>query len=74
MKVVKGKVVSGKVVIEDESLEEGAVVAVISSEDGGETFRLGPEEEQEILTSVAEAERGETISGEEILDGLDSRD
>lgn len=72
MKVVKGKVVSGKVVLEGEPLEEGAVVTVISSEDD-ETFELEPEEERALLASIAEAERGEIVDREEVLRRLGSR-
>jgi hypothetical protein len=72
MRVVKGRVVSGNVIVEGEPLAEGAVVTVIVSEDD-ETFRLGPEEEQALLASIAEAESGETVSGEEVLRRLDGR-
>ncbi len=72
MKITKGRVVSGKVVVEGEPLDEGAVVTVISPEDG-ETFGLAAEEERAILASIDEAERGETVSGEEILGEFDRR-
>ncbi len=72
MRVVKGRVVSGNVIVEGEPLAEGAVVTIIVSEDD-ETFRLGPEEEQALLASIAEAESGETVSGEEVLRRLDGR-
>ncbi|MBA3792207.1 MAG: hypothetical protein H0X23_13370 [Rubrobacter sp.] len=72
MRVVKGRVVSGNVIVEGEPLAEGAVVTVIVSEDD-ETFRLGPEGEQALLASIAEAESGETVSGEEVLRRLDGR-
>ncbi len=69
MRVTKGKVVSGKVVVEGEPLDEGAVVTIISTEES-ETFTLGAEGERALLESMAEAERGETVSGEEILGEL----
>ncbi len=72
MKLMKGKVVSGKVVVEGDPLDEGAVVTVILAEDD-EAFRLGAEGERVILDSISEAERGETISGEELLGELDRR-
>lgn len=72
MKVAKGKVVSGKVVVEGEPLEEGAIVTVIASEDD-ETFELDLEGERRLLVSIAEAERGETVGGEEVLRRLDDR-
>ncbi len=72
MRFAKGKVVSGKVVFEGEPLDEGVVVTVISAEDD-ETFRLGAERERAILDSIAEADRGETVSGEEVVGDLDRR-
>jgi hypothetical protein len=50
----------------------GSVATVISPE-GGETFMLGVEGERAILRSIAEADRGETVSGEELLGELDRR-
>ena len=72
MKIATGKVVGGKVVVEGEALEEGALVTVLSrdSENG---FTLSPEEEAELLLSIAEADRGETISSEEVLAKLARR-
>ena len=72
MKVATGKVVEGKVVVEGVTLEEGSVVTVIAREAKG-TFELTPEEEAELLLSIAEADRGETVSGEEALESLPRR-
>ena len=66
MRVTTGKVVEGKVVVEGPPLEEGAVVTVLARE-SEETFRLSPEEEAELLLSIGEADRGETVSLEEVL-------
>jgi len=72
MKVATGKVVEGKVVVEGVTLEEGSVVTVLSRE-GAATFEFTPEEEAEILLSIGEADRGETVSGEEVLESLPRR-
>lgn len=72
MKIATGKVVEGKVVVEGVTLEEGSVVTVLAREAEG-TFELTPEEEAELLLSIAEADRGETIPGEEVLDSLPRR-
>lgn len=72
MKVMTGKVVNGKVVVEGVPLDEGASVTVLADE-GEAGFTLSPEEEAELLLSIAEADRGETISGEEPLQRLASR-
>ncbi len=74
MRVAKGRVVSGRVVVEGEPFEEGTIVTVIAQEEDVERFELGPEEEQALVASIAEAERGETVDGEEVLRRLDGRD
>lgn len=72
MKIATGKVVEGKVVGEGVTLEEGSVVTILARE-GEETFELSPEEEAELLLSIAEADRGETVSAEELLKSLPRR-
>ena len=58
--------VNGKIEVLDEELVEGMVVTILTPEDRG-VFTLGPEAEAELLSSIEEAERGEVISGEELL-------
>ena len=72
MKVATGKVVGGKVVLEGVSLEEGTSVTVLAKDDDG-SFDLTPEQEAELLLSIAEADRGETVSAEEVLAKLARR-
>ncbi len=72
MKIATGRVVGGKVVVEGDALEEGASVTVLSR-DGESGFTLSPEEEAELLLSIAEADRGDTISSEEVLAKLARR-
>ncbi len=69
MKVATGTVIDGKVVVEGEALEEGTKVTVVVREDD-ESFELTPAEEAELLASIAEIERGEYITGEELLERL----
>ena len=72
MKIATGKVVGGKVVVEGVTLKEEASVTVLARDgDGG--FTLSPEEEAELLLSIAEADRGETVSAEEVLAKLARR-
>lgn len=72
MKMATGKVVDGKVVVEGVALEEGSSVTVLAKDDEtGVTLR--PEEEAEILLAIAEADRGETVSAEEVLARLARR-
>jgi hypothetical protein len=69
MKVATGTVIDGKIVVEGDSLKEGTKVTVVQREDE-EFFELTPEEESELLASIAEIERGEYITGEELLERL----
>lgn len=69
MKVATGTVVDGKVVVEGETLAEGETVTVLLRENA-ETFELTPDEENEILESIASIERGEFVSGEQLLERL----
>ena len=72
MKIATGNVVGGKVVVEGASLEEGAFVTVLAR-DGEGGFTLCAEEEAELLLSIAEADRGETVFAEEVLEKLAHR-
>lgn len=69
MKVATGTVVDGKVVVEGEVLAEGSTVTVVLRE-ADETFELSSEDEAELLESIAAIERGEFISGEQLLERL----
>jgi hypothetical protein len=72
MKMATGKVREGKVVLEGVTLEEGSSVTILArDEEGGMT--LTPEEEAELLLAIAEADRGETVSAEEVLAKLARR-
>ena len=72
MQIASGKVVNGRVVVEGE-LPEGADVTLIAL-DGEETFEVSPELEAILLESIAQGERGETISADELLSELRSRE
>jgi hypothetical protein len=69
MKITTGIVVDGKVVVEGESLAEGSTVTVVLR-DNEEAFELTPAEEDELLDSIAQIERGEFVSGEQLLERL----
>lgn len=72
MRVMSGKVVGGRVIVEGVALDEGTSVTVLARDDN-EGFTLSAEEEAELLLSIAEADCGETISGEEVLQRLARR-
>ena len=69
MKVATGTVVDGKVVVEGARLAEGTTVTVMIRDDE-ETFTLNNADELELLESVAAIERGDFISGAELLERL----
>jgi hypothetical protein len=69
MQLATGTVVGGRVVVDGDPLPEGAIVTILARE-ADETFDVPPELEAELLESIAQAERGETISAEEMLERL----
>jgi hypothetical protein len=69
MQLATGIVVEGKIVVEGEQLPEGAVVTILVRE-ADELFEVPPELEAELLESIAEADRGETISADELIERL----
>ncbi|MYM84408.1 hypothetical protein GTP44_20950 [Duganella sp. FT50W] len=69
MKIVTGKIIAGQIVVEEMPFDEGSSVTIISH-DESQTFELTSEEEAELLLSLEEAERGETISAQDLLESL----
>ncbi len=65
MEVATGRVVGGKVVLEGEPLAEGSIVTVVAREDD-ETFEVSREEERALLEAIAQADRGQVVSWEEL--------
>jgi hypothetical protein len=66
MRVTSGRVVAGQIVVEGEPFPDGSVVTVLSRE-LDESFELDAAAEAELLLSLAEADRGELISAEDVL-------
>ena len=69
MQLVTGTVVGGKIVVEGDPLPEGAIVTILARETD-EAFEVPPDLEPELLESLAQAARGETISADEMLERL----
>ncbi|NKE65266.1 hypothetical protein RAMLITH_05485 [Ramlibacter sp. RBP-2] len=69
MQLATGTVIDGKVVLEGANLPEGTVVTVLAR-DAEETFDLPPELETELAASIAEADRGETVTAAELFERL----
>ena len=66
MQLATGTVIDGRIVVDGEPLPDGTVVTILARE-ANETFEVPPELEGELLESMAEADRGETISADELL-------
>ncbi len=69
MKLATGTVVGGKVVLEGRPFPEGTLVTVLAKE-SGDTFEVPRDLEAELIESLAEADRGETITADELLQRL----
>ena len=72
MQVITGTVVEGKVVVDGVSLVEGSTVTVLSRSPD-EAFALSAEDEDELLAAMAEIERGQFLSADELLESLRKR-
>ena len=69
MQVATGTVVNGKIVLEGVPLQEGAVVTVVTR-GADESFSLSEAQENELLAAMAEIERGEFVSLNDLLKSL----
>lgn len=72
MQIASGKVINGRVVV-DGDLPEGADVRLLAL-DGEETFEVDAELEAVLLQSIAQGERGETVSAADLLGEMRSRE
>jgi hypothetical protein len=68
MTIVPGRVVNGRVEVEDVELPEGAEVSVYLHGDDGD--QLTPEQLAELDEAIAEADRGEGVSADLVLQEL----
>ena len=66
MTMLTGRVVNGKIEVDGDELPEGAIVTVLIHNDE-ETFEVTSEEEEMLLAAIAEADRGEFISADELI-------
>lgn len=72
MQITSGRVVDGRVELEAE-LPEGTEVTVLAR-DSEETFEVDAELEAVLLESIAQGQRGERISAEDLLREMRSRE
>ena len=71
MRITKGRVVGGHIVVEGEPLEEGSTVTILFPEE--RSFQLNPTDEAALLAAIAEADQAETLDGEDVLSQLRNR-
>jgi hypothetical protein len=67
MNVVTGKVVEGRVVVEDVELPEGAIVDVYYGNDDDEPYELTEEEDAELEAASLDIRAGNYITAEELF-------
>lgn len=72
MQVATGTIVNGKIVLDGVPLAEGAKVTVVTRR-ADESFSLSESQENELLSSIAEIERGEYVALEALLASLPQR-
>lgn len=72
MRIASGRVVRGQIIYEPE-LPEGADVTLIAH-DGEQSFEVSPELQAVLLEAIAQCDRGETISADELLREMRSRE
>jgi redox-sensitive bicupin YhaK (pirin superfamily) len=70
MKIITGTVLEGRIVVEGERLTEGEQVTILRREEN-ETFQVTPEEKRMLLESIAQADRGEFVDVDELLNEID---
>jgi predicted transcriptional regulator len=69
MKVATGKVVNGTVKVDDPRIEDGTEVFILTRE-REEEVHLSVEERAALEAGIAEADRGEMLSGDEFFSRL----
>jgi hypothetical protein len=69
MRIITGRVVDGKVVVEGGHLEEGSLVTILA-QDEGESFAVSEADKTFLLESLAEVRRGESVTAAEMFDEL----
>ena len=65
MRISKGKVVDGQVIVEGDPLNEGSTVTILVSDET--TFTLNSGDEAALLQSVAEADRNDLVISEDVI-------
>jgi hypothetical protein len=67
MRIALGKVVSGKVVVEGEPLDDGTEVVILARVADDEGSEVTAEQKSALLKSLDQAKRGELVDAAEVL-------
>ena len=70
VKIATGTVKHGQIIVEGQPFAEGEKVTVLGL-DETQSFHVSPEEKRRLLQSIAQANRGEFVDGDELLAELD---
>jgi hypothetical protein len=65
MRITRGTVINGHIVVEDEAFDEGASVTILVSDES--SFTLTDQEEETLLESIAEANRGDLLNASDVF-------
>ena len=68
MLIARGVVIGGRVIVEGPPLKEGSTVTVLVSEE--RTYTLDPNDETTLLEAIAEADRGDLVDGDDVVNGI----
>ena len=68
MRITKGKVVGGQIVVEGDPLDEGSTVTILVSDE--RAFTLNSEDETALLQAIAEADRGDLVDGDDVINKI----
>ena len=68
MRISKGKVVDGLVVVDGDPLDEGSTVTVLVSDE--RTFTLDTEDEAALIQAITEADQDDLVDGDDVIKNL----
>ena len=68
MRIAKGRVAKGHIIVEGEAFAEGAEITVLCADEP--SFKLNEADEAALLEAIGEADRGEALDAAEVLSKL----
>ena len=68
MRISKGKVVDGLVVVDGDPLDEGSTVTVLVADE--RNFTLDTEDEAALVQAITEADQDDLVDGDDVIKNL----